>query len=88
MSETADMLAILHRIEERLGRIEGALPHIASKADVASVAAVLPSLATAAAIASKPNRAELWGAMAAMVALFALVLSGLSFSLPHLGGHG
>ena len=34
------------RLEERMGRIEAVLPHLATKGDIAEVQAVLPHLAT------------------------------------------
>lgn len=39
------------------------------------------------ALATKPGRAELWGALALMVALFAVALGGLAIVLPLVAKH-
>lgn len=43
--------------------------------------------ATQVALATKPGRGELWGALALMVALFAVALGGLAIVLPLVAKH-
>lgn len=77
-------------IEERMGRVEDRLTRLETRIDT-----VLPFLATkadlmgsegklSAAIAAKPGRAEFWAGIAAMLGMFAVILTGLAWLLPHL----
>jgi hypothetical protein len=55
-------------LSRSVGRIEGALPHLAMKEGVAKL----------------PGRGELWSAIAALSAIFAIVLDGLPWLEKHL----
>jgi hypothetical protein len=87
-------LAILRRIEPLLSRLTEDVTGI--KVNIARLEArldaILPTLTTKAdlerGLGGKPSKGELWGAMASGVALFAVVLTALTFLLSYLPHHG
>ena len=84
MSDTEDhgALVILRRLEPALGRIEDRLRGIEDR--LLRIETVLPNLATAADLATKPGRGELWAAIATLLALFAAVLAAMPYVERHL----
>jgi len=65
----AGLVPIIHRID-------ATLPHLATKAELAALDGKLSGM-----IAAKPGRAELWGAIAAMVGAQALIAAVLAVIL-------
>jgi len=75
--DVVDIKATLARLEPLIVRIDERLntelPHLATKAELAALDGKLST-----ALADKPNRAELWGAIAAMVGAQALIAAVLA----------
>ena len=79
-----EVKAVLDRLEPLLNRIDerlnATLPHVATKAELANARAELSTT-----LADKPGKTFLVGAMAALLAAYALGLAGLA-ALPVLRG--
>ena len=77
-ADMRDVKAALVRLEPLIIRIDATLPHLAAKAEMSSLRTDLSG-----ALADKPGKTFLVGAMAVLLAAYALGLAGLA-ALPTL----
>jgi hypothetical protein len=84
-TEALDILRRLEptlvRVEQRLGRLEDRIVNHGER--LVRIEATLPHLATAAELARRPARTELWAMLAVMLSLFAVVLGALPYVWKH-----
>jgi hypothetical protein len=80
--QDTEALDILRRLEPTLARVERRLIDHGER--LVRIEATLPHLATKANVASKPNRGELWGAIGALGTIFTVVLAALPYLWKHL----